>query len=170
MARKLRLFEYQRHLTERLRSTGQTASPTAMLGFKISQDRWLLPMQDASEVLPMPTLIPVPSTKPWFRGLANIRDVFFGIVDLSVFCGGMATPLGTESRVILMTSRLGAACGLLVTRMMGIKHLDQFCDQRTPDARPRWIVSEHVDGDGGHWTKLDVVQLLRDPDFQDAAL
>ena len=74
MAKKISLREYQESVVARLQSSlaggGGTASK---LGIQAGNDLWLVDLQDASEVVAVPDLAPVPLTHYWFRGVANVR-------------------------------------------------------------------------------------------------
>ena len=54
MARRISMREYQAALSERLRNAIMSASAATVLGVAIGEDRWLVHMNDVSEVLPVP--------------------------------------------------------------------------------------------------------------------
>jgi hypothetical protein len=72
MAEKLSLRDYQRDLAERLRAAS-TARAASLLALQVGQEGWLVDLADAGEVIPVPAITPVPLTRGWFRGMANIR-------------------------------------------------------------------------------------------------
>ena len=63
-------------------------------------------LQDASEVVAVPELAPVPLTHYWFRGVANVRGTLYSVVDLPMFNGGEPTMLTASSRLLLVTASL----------------------------------------------------------------
>ena len=52
------------------------------LAVRIGEDRYLLDMAVAGEIVSLPAGCAVPWTKPWYRGLANVRGRLVGVVDL----------------------------------------------------------------------------------------
>lgn len=166
MAKRISIREYQAALSERLRSAAVTASTATVLGVAIGENRWLVHMNDVSEVLPLPELAPVPLTRPWFRGVANVRGNLYGITDLAAFLGGARTPPGLETRILLASPRLGVNSGLLVKRMLGIRNLADFkrMDDDAPQSRPG-SAGFYQDGEGQRWLELNLRDLLRDETF-----
>ena len=100
MAKRLSLRDFQESLSARLQSAkrGETAPP--MLGFRAGGRRWLLELPDSGEVVPLPTLSPVPLTQPWFAGMANIRGGLHAVVDFAQFAGAPPVPRGERSRLL----------------------------------------------------------------------
>ncbi len=120
--------------------------------------------------------MPVPLTKPWYRGLANVRGNLLGIVDLSLFAGGPATPLDKESRVLAFSTDLHFSAGMLVSRMLGLRSaadLTVESDDDRADAadalRSRGSAARLVDAQHGQWQELDLRALAADPRFLDIA-
>ncbi len=58
------------------------------LGLQVGDDRWLVDLADAGEVIPVPPITAVPLTRPWFAGVANIRGNLYSVVDFAAFLGG----------------------------------------------------------------------------------
>ena len=168
MARRISMREYQAALSERLRNATMSASAATVLGVAIGEDRWLVHMNDVSEVLPVPELAPVPLTQPWFRGAANVRGNLYGITDLAAYLGGARTPPGLETRILLAAPRFGVNSGLLVKRMLGIRNLADF--KRTDDdAQSPGAAGSYQDGAGQIWRELNLRDLMRDEFFLQVA-
>ncbi len=110
------LREYQRELAERLRSSAEGARNISKLGVQVGEQSWLVELTDAGEVLPVPAIAPVPLTKPWFRGMTNIRGNLYSVVDFSAFLGGKAVVAGDQARLILVGDRMRTGAALLVDR------------------------------------------------------
>src|SRR5437773_5240649 len=75
MAKQISLREFQQGLAQRLREAQTEAEPTSRLGVLAGSTNWLLKLDDAGEMLPLPEFSGVPLTKTWYLGLANIRGV-----------------------------------------------------------------------------------------------
>ena len=82
MARRTSLREFQENLARRL-GEAKTADHRSLLGFQVGDDNWLIDLADSGEILPPPPFVPVPLTRPWFRGLANVRGTLHGVVDFA---------------------------------------------------------------------------------------
>lgn len=167
MAKRISLREFQQGLVERLTSAQRGEAPRALLGILVGQDHWLLELPDTGEIVPLPVLTPVPLTRHWFRGLANIRGTLFTVVDFSAYQGLEPTPVTSDARLVLANNRFGFSSALLVSRALGLRSLDQLevRPQRT-DARP-WVGEHYVDNQGGLWKKLLIRELFTDPAFME---
>jgi len=166
MARRTGLREFQMSVAERLRTASTTRTAlSSRLGFQMGGDNWFVALNQVSEVIPVPSTVTVPLTHSWFRGVANVRGNLYGVVDFSAFQGGEAVSPGMERRVILVSERLVAGAGLLVSRMLGLRNPEQFTPAaRAADAAP-WVGAAYTDTGGFRWTELDLSALVREPRF-----
>lgn len=160
MSKRFNLREFQQSVLDRLQARmASGGSRASTLGVQIGDKYWLVDMSDINEVMPMPPLTAVPLTKPWFCGVANVRGNLYSIVDLSVFGGGVTTPREGQSRVLLAGQKFAFNAGLLVTRVLGMRNASE------------WKHSEQdgeaclQDGNGQVWRKLEMAQLLQQPEF-----
>ena len=185
--RRERLRDFQAGLAEKLKRAEATPLAVNRLGFQIGSHRLLLDLADAGEILTVPDIMPVPLTKSWYRGLANVRGNLFGVVDLSLFAGGPPTPIDKESRLLAFSGDLRFACGILVSRMLGLRSVadlqpassvDEARATKAPtssDADPddrlfaSWVRERLVDAQAGAWQELEVAALIADPRFLDIA-
>lgn len=161
---------YQRELAKKLKVSASAPLATSLLGVQVADDRWLIDIRDAGEILALPPIVPAPLTRPWLLGIANVRSAFFGIVDFSHFCGLEPTPITAQTRVVLGGPKLGLPFGLLVSRILGLKRPEQIerCPSRS-DSVP-WIEAEYDDGTGRPWKKLDLPALAIQTEFRHAAM
>lgn len=160
MSKRFNLREFQQSVLDRLQAqvTGG-GSRTTTLGVQVGAEYWLVDMADINEVLPPPPLTPVPLTKPWYCGVANVRGNLYSVVDLSVYLGGDAIPQEGQSRVLLAGQKFAFNAGLLVTRVLGLRNVTDW-QQSEQDGEIRL-----QDGSGQVWHKLDMSQLLQQPGF-----
>jgi twitching motility protein PilI len=167
MAEKTSLRDYQRELAERLKNaaTGHSASK---LGVQVGGDAWLVDLVDASEVLPVPDITVLPLTRPWFKGMANIRGKLYSVVDFAVFLGRPPTAVGEQSRLLLVGERFRLAAALLVDRALGLRNLRQL--QPREGEPGQWARAEYIDTEGRRWKQLDLPQLVQHPDFLSVGL
>ena len=165
MARRISLREFQQSVVERLRDLSSRKTFASKLGFLVGNERWLVNLADVSEVLPVPLFIPVPQTRDWFRGIANVRGKLYAVADFSAFQQGESIATGSERRVLLIQDRLIEASGLLVSRMLGLRNPDNFEHISGMDERRPWIAARYRDAAGDTWLELDVGALGRDPGY-----
>ena len=109
MAARTSLRDYQRDLSERLQSA-KGAANASLLGVQVDDEAWLVDLREAGEVIPVPPVTPLPLTRPWFRGLANIRgDASVGVtrpVEAAaggrwLLVGGSCEPTGPRAPSLL---------------------------------------------------------------------
>ena len=164
MAEKLSLRDYQRDLAERLRAA-EASHASSRLALQVGEQGWLVDLVDASEVIPVPPITPVPLTKPWFKGAANIRGNLHSVADFAAFLGGAASGVTEQSRLLLIGERFRLGAALLVDRSLGLRNPAQLKPlERAADAAP-WLKGEFADEEGRRWKELDVAQLAQHPDF-----
>jgi twitching motility protein PilI len=166
MAKKGSLRDFQAHLARRLAGASEQ-SAAGLLGIQSGADFWLLNLSDSGEIIPLTPLTTVPLTKNWFVGIANIRGNLYAVADFSAFQGKEATPQNTSSRLLLIGTRHGNNAALLVTRMLGLRNVDDLTPISADPDSPPWASDVYTDNEGRRWKKLDVRQLLVDEDFME---
>ncbi len=166
MAKKGSLHEFQAHLATRLAGASDQ-SAAGFLGVQSGADYWLINLTDSGEIIPLTPLTSVPLTKPWFVGIANIRGNLYAVADFSAFQGKEATPHNTSSRLLLIGTRHGNNAALLVTRMLGLRNVDDLTLVSADADAPLWANAAYTDKDGRRWKLLNVRELLADEDFME---
>ena len=164
MAKQISLREFQQGLAQRLREAQTEAEPTSRLGVLAGSTNWLLKLDDAGEMLPLPEFSGVPLTKTWYLGLANIRGVLASVVDFAAFMGGGHTVRTPDCRLLLIAERFHSFSGLMISRMLGLKNVQTM--QPVEKASDRsWIGAAYHDEDGRLWYELDMGALVAHDDF-----
>ncbi len=169
MAKRGTLSEFQAHLANRLAGAGERAA-AGLLGVLSGSEHWLLKLSDSGEVVSLPELTSVPLTRPWFLGIANIRGNLYAVADFSAFQGKEATPQNASSRLLLIGTRHGNNTALLVSRMLGLRNIDDLTPMPVDDGSPAWADQAYTDRDGQRWRLLDVEKLLADERFMDIGI
>ncbi|MGE5338115.1 MAG: chemotaxis protein CheW [Gemmatimonadota bacterium] len=156
---KLRDFSSQ--LTERLKAAPAAPSTSLRLAVRIGAKSYLVDMGSAGEIVPLGDVAPVPWTKPWYRGLTNVRGRLVGVIDLPHFSG--AAPLNAEQgqQLLVIGEALKSSAALIITRAFGLRNLKELepLDTVTDGSRP-WEVGRYRDSDGTVLTELDLTRLV----------
>ena len=162
------LREFQERLARRL-AEAKTAERRGLLGFVCGSENWLIPLPEAGEILPSPPLSSVPLTRPWYRGLANVRGTLYGVIDSAQFNGQAPTVPAGRARLLLVGARHGIHCALLVSASTGLRSHDDFERDPETDDRP-WVAASMRDLQGRPWLLIDTARLIAQPSFLDAGL
>lgn len=159
MSKRFNLREFQQQVLDRLQAQTAGDSRQSTLGIQLGQENWLVDMTDISEVMPMPPLTPVPLTKSWYCGVANVRGNLYSIIDLNTYTRQEATERDVHNRVMLLGQRFAFNAGLLVSRVLGLRNTEGWTQSEENGA------ISYQDPGGQKWRKLDVHQLLSQPEF-----
>jgi twitching motility protein PilI len=165
MAKRISLREYQEGMIARLQGVTSASQEDARLGVEVAGERWLLDLADIAEVLHMPQVASVPLAQSWFRGVANIRVNLVSVVDLQAFFGGNALTPTSFSRLLLLHPRHLSHAGILVTRMLGLRHLAEMIEAPRLAEDPAWVAARYQDESGCEWRVMGVAQLAAEPAF-----
>lgn len=168
MANKEGLRELQGRLAERLQAARSADRPTGWLAVEAGGHGFLLPLAEAGEIFPSKALVPVPHTLPWFIGVANLRGILAGVVDLAGFLGLPAQPVvGEHARVVAFNPALEINAALRVERLAGLRNPEQLQVETAPEggAPPTFVGRGLRDDSGRLWQELRLAELARDERF-----
>lgn len=171
MAKRDALRELQTRLAERLQAAQTTAQRAAWLAVEVEGRGLLFPLATAGEIFQVPTLLPVPHTRPWFAGVANLRGGLHGVVDLGAFLGlrgphPAGEPWREQARVLALNPALGSHSALLVDRLAGLRRQDQLSPEAPePGPRPAFAGASWRDPAGRRWLEIDLAALAAHPLF-----
>lgn len=169
---RTRLSEFQTQLIERMRlAQCEDAPAVRQLGVMTGQTRWLLNLQQASEISAPGLLVSVPLTQDWFLGLMNMRGRLISVIDLARFQGMPPTATDKNSRIIILAPGLAAHSGVLVSRVLGLRsstgmQVDAGSSDRV-DGAAAWSGKSYLDEASQRWTELDLAMVTQDPRFMD---
>ena len=157
------LREFQEALFERLRNaSAEDPARSSRLAFEAGGRSWLMRLDDAQEVVGVAPVTVIPLARPWYRGLVNLRGNLLSVVDLGCLIEGRQTPMGTESRLVLLAERFRLSAALLVDRVIGLRSLDNY--EASPAAKPPaidWIIQSLLASDGRVWHELSIAALAQ---------
>ncbi|HEY7787263.1 MAG TPA: chemotaxis protein CheW [Casimicrobiaceae bacterium] len=165
-AARLDLRSFQQELATRLASKTAAQVESSRLGLACGNERWLIRLADASEVIAVPPIVTVPLTQKWFLGLANIRGNLCSVIDFPAFLGRAPVAAGGLARLILLAARGSEQnAGIVVERVLGLRNLAQFKPVEVGATGPSWHVTKWQDDGAVTWQEIDLGKLARDPAF-----
>lgn len=167
--RRTRLHAFQVELVERMRAARSGLDMRSnQLGIMVGELRFLLNLKETGELVTLSTLTEVPLTQDWFVGLMNVRGNLVSVVDFARFHGFAPTPVDGACRVVCLSPSLMANGGLLVSRVVGLRNVNEMKAQEDAPAEtdlPPWFGQRYIDGDAQQWTELKLSVLVQSPDF-----
>ena len=173
MANKQALRELQTRLAERMQAARTQKRGQSWLAVECRGQGLLLPLEQAGEIFSLVPLLPVPHTRPWFVGVANLRGGLHGVVDLAAFLGlpGDAPGEGAreQQRLVAFGAALGLNCALLVDRLAGLRSEEQLRavadDGDAAASRPAFATARWIDANARVWQTLALAALAQDEQF-----
>jgi twitching motility protein PilI len=160
------LRTFQQELAARLASRPAGQTELSRLAFTAGDEHWMARLADTGEVLAVPPITPVPLTRPWYLGIANVRGNLHGIVDFSAYLGGRPAKITPQARVLLLGPRLGELkVGLLLDRVIGLRGLASYEPIDRHGDVPAWYIQGWRDEGGTQWQEIDLGRLAREPAF-----
>ena len=139
--------------------------------FRIGDARLACNLEQVHEFLPIPAFTPVPGTKPWILGLANVRGDLLTIVDLAWFLNGERSAVSMRTRLLAASLR-GRPVGLLVDEVFGQRHFvsDEGKKPRLPKSSPlKNFVHRQYRSGNDVWQELDLETLFSTAEFLNGA-
>jgi twitching motility protein PilI len=123
-----RPFELLKELEKRSRpAVAASASDPAAgrewvgVAVRMGGETFLVAREETREVLGLPAVVTrIPGTKPWIRGLANVRGQLLPLLDLRLFLGSGSTQSGRNTRVVVVNHR-DIPAGLIVDEVLGFR-------------------------------------------------
>ena len=139
--------------------------------FRIGDARLACSIEQAHEFLPVPAFTPVPGTKSWILGLANVRGDLLTVVDLAGFLHGEKSTISMRTRVLAATLR-GRPVGLLVDEVFGQRQFvsDEGKKPRLAKDSPlKSFVHKQYRSGKDVWQELDLETLFSTSEFLNGA-
>jgi len=159
------LRDFSAQLARRLSEAPASEMPAARLGVRIGNRGYLVEMTSIGEVVPASAITRVPWTRPWFRGLANVRGRLVGVYDLSQIAGD--EPLRDEQamQLLVLAEGLKVNAALLITRAFGLRTAKDLDALPETEGGAPWEGARFRDADGVTLTELNLVRLVADERF-----
>jgi twitching motility protein PilI len=148
---------------------GSAIRSVARLGLLIGNQRLLVDLAEAGEIIAMPpVIVPVPLTRDWFLGVTNVRGSLFTVVDLRRFSGDGVTEIVKETRLLSLAPSLGFNVTLVVSKMLGLRNtasMTSIVNESPAHPGANWLGHSFADADGHIWRELSLNRLIATPDF-----
>ena len=159
------LRDFSAQLARRLSEAPASEMPAARLGVRIGNRGYLVEMTSIGEVVPASAITRVPWTRPWFRGLANVRGHLVGVYDLPQIAGD--EPLRDEQamQLLVLAEGLKVNAALLITRAFGLRTAKDLDALPETEGGAPWEGARFRDADGVTLTELNLVRLVADERF-----
>jgi twitching motility protein PilI len=171
MANREALRELQARLASRLQADKAEGMSVAWLAVQAGGRKYLFPLGQSGEIVPVSHVQPVPYSVDWFLGVVNIRGGLFGVVDLAAFLaldGGVSrqVPAGTEPSVVTLNAALDVNCALQVDVLSGLRGADAFTQSHGPaEGSPSYMGNVFLDSAGEAWQEINLRVLSQSPQF-----
>ena len=139
--------------------------------FRIGDVRLACNVKQVHEFLPIPAFTPVPGTKPWILGLANVRGDLLTVIDLAWFLNGERSAVSMRTRLLAASLR-GRPIGLLVDEVFGQRHFvsDEGKTTHLPKSSPlKDFVHMQYRSGKDVWQELDLETLFSTTEFLNGA-
>ena len=169
------LAEYERLALEHVAGLPEQMSAPGLwrgVGYRIGRQRLASGFEEVVEILPLPSLTPVPGAQPWMLGVANMRGNLLPVVDLKQFLEGERTVLHEGQRMLVVRQR-GGDVAVLIDELFGQRSFNepQLIDAAELDAGGRsdpFIERAYRLGEQA-WGIFSLERLARTPEFRQAA-
>jgi twitching motility protein PilI len=138
------------------------------IGFRVGIRHFVSVIAEVNEILTLPVLTPVPGTRSWLLGVANVRGNLVPVIDLRDFIEGDRS-IPTEASRVLVVRQHGGSDGLLIDEVLGQR---SFSDEQRADAigeadeRYRHFVGENLQLGDVLWGLFSMAALVRAAEFQ----
>jgi twitching motility protein PilI len=136
------------------------------LAVEIANEGFVLPLGQSGEIFPWCEPLPIPYTKEWFLGVANLRGALCGVVSLAKYLS--MEPDAGEQKLNVQDRRLVGFhpsfelnTVFIVDKLIGLKNQGQM--QTTDQA------NRYRDSSGRVWRELDLEKLSKTATFVSVA-
>ncbi|KAF3997757.1 chemotaxis protein CheW [Glaciimonas immobilis] len=157
-------------------------SSNNQLGLLIGNQRWLLSLDEAGEIVAASGITKVPLTQDWYLGLTNIRGTLISVIDFARFQGQPKTVVDKDTRIVAFSNALAFYSALLVDRVLGLRNVEEMVLQpgllaadypvgaehtaaETGETVARTAPAQYLDSESQLWTELKLTQVVSDPRF-----
>lgn len=142
------------------------------IGFGLGGVNYLAPLDEITEIIPVPQTTKVAGTKSWLKGVANLRGVLLAVVDLQEFLGRPSSRNILKQRVLVIDQE-GSYLGLIVDEVKGLHHFEESDlveSGLTADAVIAPFIIGGFQREGELWRVLGMSELADSADLHQVAV
>jgi twitching motility protein PilI len=167
MASAQDIADSQSRMPDQPQQDQAAVSERSWLAVETAGRGFLFPLSEAGEIFSMVPLMPLPHSKAWFLGVANLRGHLHGVVDLGQFLGLKVAEQGREaSRLVAFGSSFDVNAALRIDRLAGLRSEKQFeLDGDVGAAAPAFVGQRLRDSDGRIWQEIRLAPLAKHEAF-----
>lgn len=137
------------------------------IGFTMDGVRYVSPVAEVSEILPVPRYTRVPGVLGWVKGIANVRGRLLPIMDLIGYFNRRSS-LQERRRRLLVLDYGDMYSGLVVDEVLGMQHFpvtgySPESGERDPAVAP--YTGGSYTREDGKWIVFSPFRLADDPRF-----
>lgn len=153
------------------RTRQQKISNWSGIAFRLAEFRLTCRIDRIEEVIAFPPCTPLPGSKHWMLGIANVRGNLAPVSDLGWYLFGSRTPVTARTR-LLLTRFQGRLAGLVVDEVFGQRHfhtddLEAMADWEQTNLAG--LVTQGFPSAEGNWGVLRLELLEQRADFLNGA-
>ena len=169
-----RLLSYERRSLEHdagERDRQQKISNWSGVAFRLGDFRLTCRISRVEEVIAFPPYTPLPRSKSWLLGIANVRGNLAPVIDLGWYLFKTRTPITARTR-LLLTRFQGRLAGLVVDEVFGQRHFhtDDLSEAAEWEKTPmKGLISQAFPAGDTSWGVLKMETLEQMPDFMNGA-
>jgi twitching motility protein PilI len=123
-----------------------------------------------AEVSAGQSILPVPLTKQWVRGVINAKGRLYSVADIALFAG-LDRPIREDQGHLLLLNDREKQSALLVSKVIGFRYFDEADRQESAEIEAGDVegladfIDEKYHAEGEDWFHLDVQSMLRSARF-----
>ena len=138
-------------------------------GLVFSVDKWnlVVPFIHEFEIVPFQTLLPLPMTKVWVKGMLNIRGEIYTVIDFSEFIGSPPVQHQKTTNLLLLPDK-ELKSALLISGRISLRLFDINLPTVSKDSFSETLglfLSTALDDGGSRWGVLNVQALSSSNQF-----
>ena len=151
-------------------STSRETERWSGVAFEMLGQYFVAPLGEVSEVIYCPAFTHVPNSKPWLKGLANVRGRLLTITNLPEYLSGKSKK-GTQK--VLCVSYQDHYLGLAVDQVLGIQHFNKksfFSQNENLENSVQKYCQGYFSQHQRHWNVFLFSKMLNDTEYMNAAV
>ncbi len=166
MAKKESLREYQDTILRKMEiaRTSDAGQVQLLFGFRAGERNYIIGGKDVTELASPSVLEPIPVSKPWVAGAANIKGSVYNVTDFSLLMGSEPVKRG---KFVVLSQDIMVGSALLVDALTGLYEMENIglaVEDVGMKDMPPWITACYEIAGDRHYM-VDAVVLSADPRF-----